>query len=76
MFHWRVIVMAALALLLLSAGLFALILPDSYEGPELYRLDEQHAVRALDVLGAVLLGLGCALAWGAGALWQRRTDAS
>ena len=72
MLQWRVILLAALAVLLLLAGLSALILPDPYEGPVLYRFDEQHAIRALDGLGVVLLALGCLVAWGAGAIWQRR----
>jgi len=76
MLQWRVILLAALAVLLLLGGLSALILPDLYEGPALYRFDEQHTVRALDVLGFVLLALGCAVAWSAGALWQRRMYAS
>jgi drug/metabolite transporter (DMT)-like permease len=76
MLQWRVILLAALAMLLLLGGLFALILPDPSEGPALYRFDEQHTIRALDILGTVLLALGCAVAWGAGALWQRRMYAS
>jgi drug/metabolite transporter (DMT)-like permease len=50
----------------------ALILPDSQEGPPLYQFDEQHTIRAYDGLGIVLLALGCAMAWAAGAVWQRR----
>ena len=76
MLQWRVILLAALAVLLLLGGLLALILPAPREGPELYHLDEQHTVRALDTLGAVLLVLGSAMAWSAGALWQRRMYAS
>jgi drug/metabolite transporter (DMT)-like permease len=76
MLHWRVILLAALAVLLLLAGLSFLILPDPYEGPVFYQFDEQHTVRALDALGTVLLGLGCAVAWSAGALWQRQMYAS
>ena len=72
MLQWQVILLAILAVLLLLAGLLALILPDPYEGPEFYRLDEQHAIHALDALGTLLLTLGCAVAWSAGALWQRR----
>ena len=76
MLHWRVIALAALAVLLLLGGLFALILPDPQEGPVLHRFDEQHSVRALDILGAVLLVLGCAVSWSAGAVWERRMYAS
>jgi drug/metabolite transporter (DMT)-like permease len=74
MLQWRVILLAALAVLLLLAGLAALILPDAYEGRVLYRLDEEHTIRTLDVLGMVLLALGCAVAWGAGVVWQRRMN--
>lgn len=72
MLQWRVIVLAALAVLLLLAGLAILILPDPYEGPLVKQIDEDHAIRAFDLLGLVLLVLGCALSWSAGALWQRR----
>jgi hypothetical protein len=76
MLQWRVILLAALAVLLLLGGLLALILPDAYEGPVFYQYDEQHTIRALDALGMVLLALGWAVAWSAGALWQRRMYAS
>jgi hypothetical protein len=76
MFHWRVILLAALAVLLLLGGLAALILPDPQEGPVLYQFDEQHTVRALDILGALLLTVGCAVSWSAGAVWQQQMYAS
>jgi hypothetical protein len=76
MLQWRVILLATLAMLLLLGGLSALIMPDPQEGPVLYYFDEQHSIRALDVLGMVLLTVGCAVAWSAGALWQRRMYAS
>lgn len=76
MLHWRVILLAALAMLLLLAGLVALILPDPYEGVTLYRFDEEHTVRACDVVGMALLALGCIAAWGAGLVWQRRMYAA
>ncbi len=76
MFQWQVVLLAALAVLLLLGGLLVLILPDLYEGPVIYHFDEQHAISAVDALGMVLLALGCALSWGAGALWQRRMYAS
>jgi len=76
MLQWRVIMLAALAVLLLLGGLSALILPDPYEGPVLYHFNEQHAIRAFDGLGVLLLLVGCLVAWGAGAIWQRRMYAS
>jgi hypothetical protein len=72
MLQWRVILLAILAVLLLVAGLVALILPDPYEGGVLYKFDEQHAFRLLDGIALGLLVLGCAMAWIAGILWHRR----
>lgn len=76
MFKWYVIVLATLAVLLLIAGLLALILPEDYEGQEIYRIDRMHAFRLLDLLGGLLLIVGCIAAWAAGVIWQRRVDAS
>ena len=76
MFKWYIIVLAALAVVLLVSGLLALILPEDYEGAEIYRIDEMHAVRLLDLLGGVLLIAGSIAAWAAGVVWQRRVDAS
>ncbi len=71
MFHWRVILLATLAVVLLLGGLVALILPDQYEGTRVLEINDQHTIRAADVLAGFLLTLGCAVAWSAGALWQR-----
>jgi hypothetical protein len=76
MFKWYVIVLAALAMLLLFAGLLALILPEDYEGPEIYQIDKMHSIRRLDLLGGLLLIAGCGTAWFAGLLWQRRAHGS
>lgn len=76
MFQWRVIILSALAVALILGGLAVLILPDSYEGPDLYQFDEQHTLRSFDMLGVVLLVVGCLLTWSAGILWQRQMDAS
>jgi hypothetical protein len=75
-FKWYVILLAALAVLLLTAGLLALILPDDYEGPEIYRIDRMHSIRMLDLLGGLLLIVGCGAAWCAGLTWQRRARGS
>jgi drug/metabolite transporter (DMT)-like permease len=75
MLQWRVILLAALAVLLLVAGMVALVLPDPYEGDVLYQLDAQHAFRLLDAIALALLVLGCAVAWTAGIVWHRRMHA-
>ncbi|MCX7682669.1 MAG: hypothetical protein N2508_12030 [Anaerolineae bacterium] len=72
MLQWRVIVLATLAVLTMLGGLIALILPERYEGPEIYRFDELHAIRALDAVGLFLLAFGSLLAWNAGRVWQNR----
>jgi len=72
MLQWRVILLAALAVLLLVAGLVVLILPDSYEGGVLYELDARHTFRLLDGIALGLLILGCGVAWIAGIVWHRR----
>ena len=72
MYKWLVIGLAAVAVLLLVAGMLALILPEDYEGQEVYRIDRAHSVRILDVLGGLLLMVGCIAAWCAGLVWQRR----
>ena len=61
MSKWLVIVLAALGVLLLVAGLLALILPEAYEGPEIYRIDRMHSIRMLDLLGSLQERLGMAL---------------
>lgn len=76
MLRWYVVVLAAVAVILLVAGLVALVLPEEYEGRDVYHFDPRHSVRVLDVLGVSLLCGGCALAWLAGALWQRNVHAS
>ena len=74
MFKGYVVVLAALAVLLLIGGLLALMLPEDYEGQEIYRIDKLHAVRVLDMLGGALLLGGCVTAWTAGIVWQRKVD--
>jgi hypothetical protein len=67
--------LAGLGLLLVLAGLAALIAPDPYEGPVLLELDESHAVRLLDGVGVALIVIGSGAAWAAGVTWQRRVYA-
>lgn len=63
---------AALALALLLLGLLALAVADPYEGPLVVMLDPEHAVRALDVFGGLVILSATALTWGVGLAWQRR----
>ena len=67
--------LATLSVLLLLAGLAALIAPAQYEGPVLLELDEDNSVRLLDGVGVALVVLGSVAAWGAGVAWQRRVYA-
>ena len=76
MYKWYVLTLAAVAVLLLIAGLLALILPEDYEGREIYQIDRLHAVRLLDLLGGALLLVGSLAAWAAGLTWQRNVDAA
>ena len=71
--NWRVLLLSAVACLTLLAGLFALALPDPYEGTVLYTLDPAHCVRFLDGMGLLLIALGGVAAWGAGLVWRRGT---
>jgi hypothetical protein len=73
MTDWRVLILSALSLLILLAGLIALALPDSYEGNILYAFDDEHSVRRLDLIGLALVAVGGVVAWGGGLLWWRRT---
>jgi hypothetical protein len=75
-FQWRVIALATLAVLLMLAGLTALILPGRLEGAVLYDVDGEHAVTTLDGLGVLLLVLGSLIALEAGVIWQRRMNAT
>lgn len=68
---WRVSVLAALGFVGLLAGLFVLALPGPYEGAALYVLDAYHSLCVMDMVGLVLVALGGAATWGAGALWGR-----
>lgn len=76
MLRWYVVVLAALAVILLLGGLLALVLPEDYEGQEVYRLDRRHTLRMLDVWGGLLLVSGSSVAWLAGVLWQRNVRSS
>lgn len=73
MHRWYIVALAAIAVLLLVAGMLALILPDAYEGEEIYRIDKMHSIRILDLGGGLLLVVGCVTAWTAGLVWQRCT---
>jgi len=69
---WLVTFLAAVAFIMLLAGLLLLALPDPYEGGILYSFDPDHSVRDLDGVGVLLVAVGILTAWGAGVLWQRK----
>lgn len=64
---------AILALLILLTGLVVLALPDGMEGRQLLSLDAAHSLHVADLVGALLVAMGAALAWVAVLVWQRRT---
>jgi hypothetical protein len=72
---WRVMGLATVSLLLVLAGLAALIAPPRHEGPLLIELDDDHTVHLLDGVGAALIVVGSGAAWAAGVAWQRRVYA-
>jgi hypothetical protein len=67
---------AALALALLILALFALAVPDAYEGPVVLALNAQHAIRLLDAIGALLITGALIITWTVGLTWQRRNTHS
>ncbi len=64
--------LAAVALALLLLGLVALAVADPYEGPLVVSFDAQHSLRALDLLGGLVIAGATALTWMVALTWQRR----
>ena len=65
---------AAVAMALLLLGLLALAVTDPYEGPLVWSVDSQHSVRALDLVGGLIIAGATSLAWGVALAWQHRNS--
>jgi cytochrome c biogenesis protein CcdA len=70
--NWPVIAISGAGVAFILLGLLALALPPAQEGIRLWQLDHQHAVYQMDVAGSFALGLGMALTWLGGKLWNRQ----
>ncbi|MGC9468300.1 MAG: hypothetical protein ACP5HS_06905 [Anaerolineae bacterium] len=67
-----VVAVSSAGVLFILLGLLALALPPSQEGVELWQLGPLHAIYLMDAAGAFALGLGVALTWVGGKLWNRQ----
>jgi cytochrome c biogenesis protein CcdA len=70
--NWPVIAISSAGVIFILLGLLALAMPPAQEGVQLWQLDHQHAVYQMDVAGSFVLGLGIALTWLSGKLWNRQ----
>lgn len=55
-------------------GLILLALPSTYEGVVIWRLRAEHTLRLMDLAGMFSAGIGVALTWLGGMLWQRQME--
>jgi hypothetical protein len=62
--------LGGLAFILL--GLLVIALPTAREGIQLWELDDRHAIYLMDIAGGFALGLGLALTWLGGKVWNRQ----
>ncbi len=69
---WYVLALSGAGSCFILLGLIALALPSAYEGPLLYRLGPEHAIRLMDVAGMFGTGIGVMVSWLSGMLWQRQ----
>jgi len=70
--EWGARLVTLLGLLSIIVGLVVLALPDRMEGQEIVRLDTAHSLRAADLIGAAMVGLGALLTWAAVLAWQHK----
>jgi hypothetical protein len=68
--HWLVIALSGAGVIFILLGLMVLALPDAYEGFHVWQLNSEHTFNLMDVVGALVLGLGVILNWLGGMLWQ------
>ncbi len=68
--------LAAVALAFLLLGLAARAVADPYEGPLVVSFDAQHSLRALDLVGGLVIAGATTLTWIVALTWQRRNTAA
>lgn len=68
--HGLVVALSAAGLIFILLGFLALALPPSQEGVHVWQIDALHAIYLMDVAGVFALGMGLALAWLSGKLWN------
>lgn len=69
---WHILALSGAGIFFIVLGLAALGLPAGQEGELIWRLDPDHAVHLMDILGAFSATLGVLLTWLGSMLWQRR----
>jgi cytochrome c biogenesis protein CcdA len=70
--NWLVTAAGAAGVLFIVLGLLALALPTAQEGINVWQFDREHAVHLMDLAGTFVLGLGLALTWLSGKLWNHQ----
>ncbi len=66
-----VITLSLAGILFILTGLIALAIPTAYEGAVLWRLDGEHTLSLMDVIGLFTVAMGVSLTWLGGILWTR-----
>ncbi len=66
-----VIALSLAGILFILTGLVALAVPTIYEGAILWRLDGEHTLSLMDIIGLFTTAMGVILTWLGGVLWTR-----
>ncbi|MBN1261261.1 MAG: hypothetical protein JXB35_11350 [Anaerolineae bacterium] len=69
---WRVLALSGAGIFFIVLGLIALALPSTQEGELVWLMGPQHALRLMDLAGALAAGFGVVLTWLSGQLWRRQ----
>jgi hypothetical protein len=69
--NWVVFTTSAAGIAFILLGLLAVSLPTSHEGILIWQLNARRAIYLMDAAGSFAVGLGMALTWLSGKLWNR-----
>ncbi len=72
---WRILALSAAGIFFIALGLVIFALPADQEGDILWQIGPKHALRLMDLAATFATGLGVALTWLGGMLWQRQIKA-